>query len=133
MPFPICADHALTVYRRMQQIVTEVRQDPRAYPDVVAAAVEGVREQHNSPAHRVYYVRVGALIKIGTTKQLRQRLGSYPPGSELLAVERGGEQTESRRHAQFDHLLAERKEWFHPGADLMGHIADLADRNRQLM
>jgi hypothetical protein len=73
----------------------------------------------------VYYVRIGDLIKVGMTAQLKQRLGNYPPGSELLATELGGEALETRRLNQFRHLLAHRKEWFHPGEDLMAHIATL--------
>jgi hypothetical protein len=126
MPFAICAQHAVLLYRRMQEMVTEVQVNHRDFPDIHAAAVEGVHERGNTSSHQVYYVQVGPLIKIGVTKQLRQRLAKYPPGSELLAVEQGGEDMEGRRHRQFCHLLAERKEWFHPGADLMDHIAKLA-------
>lgn len=126
MPFAICAPHALELYRRMHELVTDVRENHRAYPDIHAAVVEGVRERKNTRRHQVYYVRVGELIKIGVTKDLRQRLTHYPPGSQLLAVERGGEDLESRRHAQFRHLLADRKEWFHPGAELLAHVEKLA-------
>lgn len=125
MPFPICAKHALQLYRRMRDMVEDTTVRKTMTPQTVDTLVAGWREEGNSKHHRVYYVRVGGLIKIGVTKQLKQRVASYPPGSELLAVERGGTHLEVSRHHQFRHLLAERKEWFHPGADLLDHIARL--------
>lgn len=131
-PFPICSRHAAQLYSWMHGMVTEVRGNHHEYPELHNAVVQDVADaayaKANTKRHQVYYVRVGELIKVGTTGQLRQRLSSYPPTSELLAVEPGGEELESRRHAQFRHLLAHRKEWFHPGTDLMDHIAALAQR-----
>jgi hypothetical protein len=128
-PFPICAHHAIKLYRWMNDMVTEVKSDHRKYADVFADAVEHVRDANharaNTVTHKVYYVRVGDLIKIGMTRNLRTRIASYPPGSELLATERGGEALEAQRLRQFRHLLAQRNEWFHPGEDLMAHIATL--------
>lgn len=129
MPFPICAPHALELYRRMHEMVTEARANPRDHLETHAKVVSQYHDERyakaNSPSHQVYYVQIGERIKIGTTKDLRQRLSAYPPGSQLLAVEKGGEDLESRRLQQFRHLLADRKEWFHPGPDLLDHIARL--------
>lgn len=132
MPFGICARHAITLYRRMHEMVTEVRGKHHEYPDLHAAVVQDVADaayaKANTRQHQVYYVRIGELIKIGTSRNLEARVSSYPPGSELLAVERGGGDIERQRHHQFRHLLAERKEWFHPGPDLLDHIAALNKR-----
>jgi hypothetical protein len=85
-------------------------------------------------AHReaglVYYIRVGKFIKIGTSKDVDKRLKSYPPGAKLLATEPGGYQREAERHAQFAAHLAERKEWFTPGPELMTHIKNLQRHTR---
>lgn len=97
----------------------------REYPELHDAVAEAVRDERLALRHSVYYVRVGDLIKIGKTTQLRQRLLNYPPGSELLAVEYGSGDIEAMRLHQFRHLLAERKEWFRPGEDLLAHIATL--------
>lgn len=130
MPFAICASHALRLYRRMREMLEEVQGKHHEHPDLYDAMVQQVVDQNhardNAPLHRVYYVRVGNLIKIGTTGNLRQRLNAYPPGSELLASEPGGTDLEARRHRQFRHLLAARNEWFRPGGDLMDHIAALS-------
>lgn len=126
MPFPICADHALRLFRRMQSMIQEAKDSGLAIPGLIDNLLEQDRARANTPQHRVYYLRVGELIKIGTTKRnLKDRIAAYPPNSALLAVERGGEELEARRHRQFHHLLAERKEWFRPGAELMEHIAGL--------
>jgi hypothetical protein len=84
----------------------------------------------NSPDHQVYYVKVGNLIKIGTTDNVTRRMHGYPPDAQLLAVEPGGTAVETSRLRQFDHLLAHRKEWFHPGADLLDHIETVRSRSK---
>lgn len=131
-PFPICGNHAVELYRWMQGMVSDVMDNYREHLDVHAAMVQGVADQEyakaNTRQHRVYYVRVGDLIKIGMTARLRQRLNAYPPDAQLLAVEPGGEALEGQRHHQFRHLLAHRKEWFRPGPDLMDHIAKVSER-----
>jgi hypothetical protein len=115
----------------MHGMVTEVMQNHRAHPEIHNAVVRQVDAKReaaaNTAEHQVYYVRVGDLIKIGVTRNLKLRLNSYPPGSKLLAVEPGGEAKEAERHRQFRHLLAARNEWFRPGADLMLHIAYVRD------
>jgi hypothetical protein len=134
-PFPICARHATLLYRWMHGMVTEVMDNHHDYPDIhnamVGEVADAAHAKVNTRQHKVYYVRVGDLIKVGTTSQLDKRMHAYPPDSVLLAVEPGGEEVEGRRHRQFRHLLAHRKEWFHPGADLLAHIAALpADQVR---
>ena len=126
MPFPICAEHALQLYRRMQDMVEDTTVRKLMTVQTADNILAHHRAKTNSEQHRVYYVRVGDLIKIGTTrKALSDRLAAYPPNAELLAVERGGTDVEAKRHHQFRHLLAMRKEWFHPAADLLDHIARL--------
>jgi len=129
-PFPICPRHAAQLYGWMQGMVAEVQGKHREYPELYAAVVQDVADDQyakaNTRRHQIYYVRIGELIKIGTTANLQRRISQYPPNSELLAQEPGGEDMESRRHAQFRHLLTHRKEWFRPGPDLMDHIAKLS-------
>jgi hypothetical protein len=128
-PFPICKRHAIELFRWMQDMVTEVQTNHRQHLAIHEAAVDQVvaanHARLNTRQHQIYYVRVGDRIKIGMTSQLTKRLAAYPPGSELLATEPGGEDVETERLRQFRHLLADRKEWFHPGEDLLAHIASL--------
>ncbi|MCK8477215.1 GIY-YIG nuclease family protein [Microbacterium aurugineum] len=76
----------------------------------------------------VYYMRINGRIKIGYTTNLRQRSRSYPPGTELLAVEPGTPELEKRRHDQFSRSLAQGREWFAESEALTVHIAKLAEQ-----
>lgn len=69
---------------------------------------------------RVYYVRCGHLIKIGTTMDLGERFRQIRP-NEVLALELGGQDLETRRHREFAQLRAS-GEYFHPGAALQHHV-----------
>jgi hypothetical protein len=74
-------------------------------------------------AWKVYYVRCGHLIKIGYTADLGQRFTTIRP-NEVLALEPGGQDVETRRHRQFAELRAS-GEYFHPGPALQSHIVGL--------
>lgn len=75
----------------------------------------------------VYYLRVGHLVKIGTTGDLVSRLRSYPPGTAVLATEPGSYPEEKRRLRQFAADRSDRAEWFRPSAALIEHINSLRD------
>lgn len=81
----------------------------------------------------VYFVRRGALVKIGTTGGLRQRVGQLNSGScvldgmdcdepvDILAVMPGGRPVERSLHALFASLRYE-QEWFHLEEPLVSFI-----------
>lgn len=121
------------------------------HPDLIAKAIEKGRRDHEyeqslvpfrpadfrSRAGRaadeprestVYYLRVGRLVKIGTTVNLTERIRSYPPDATLLATEPGGYEVERGRHRQFAASLEARNEWFAPTADLIEHINALREQ-----
>jgi hypothetical protein len=85
---------------------------------LVLAATGTTSEVRRKPV--VYYIRFGGRIKIGTTVSLPSRLSSIPC-DEVLAIEPGGGDIETRRHTQFAeyHITGE---WFRPGLELMRHI-----------
>lgn len=68
----------------------------------------------------VYYMKMGDLVKIGTSTNIAGRLEALRP-ERLLAVEMGGHQIEAQRHRQF---AADRNhgEWFRASADLATHM-----------
>ncbi|MFD1713756.1 GIY-YIG nuclease family protein [Amnibacterium flavum] len=79
------------------------------------------------PAPRVdvvYYIRFDDRIKIGTTANPRQRLGTLWH-EELLAFERGDRLVERRRHEQFAEHRLGRSEWFSINAPLTAHVDEL--------
>lgn len=129
MPFPICGRHASSLYRHVARIMGQLSDDPvfRAswFLDHVERSDQEKADAYAARDWRVYYLQVGDLIKIGYSGDLKARLNQYPPGRRLLATEPGDAGVEARRHHQFKHLLAARKEWFNPGPDLLAHIRDL--------
>jgi hypothetical protein len=72
----------------------------------------------------VYYVQFRDLIKIGTTRNMRSRMGSVP-NERVMATEPGGRSLEQRRHLEFKHCRVQ-GEWF-KGDDekLLAHIESL--------
>lgn len=133
-PFPICLRHAGEVLSFLRfRLDEEVRNDGDRLGRA-ADLLDRVASPHRAfppRAGRVYYVQVGPLIKIGFTERLTARINGYPPNSVLLAAEPGDFELETRRHEQFRHLLAERREWFRPGLDLIAHINGLRKISRQ--
>jgi len=83
---------------------------------------KGPREAGDLPGI-VYYIRIGHLVKIGTTIDPANRFTDLRP-NEILAYEPGGEILEHQRHTQFKALRA-RGEYFHPGKLLQEHILHL--------
>lgn len=73
----------------------------------------------------VYYIRLGAQVKIGTSANPRRRVSSLPH-DEVLALERGDRMLEQRRHREFAAHRIPRTEWFHENDELSAHIAELA-------
>lgn len=76
----------------------------------------------------VYYIRFGDRIKIGTSTNLPNRLGSLPY-DELLAIEPGNVEREHSRHAQFRaHRVVGQQEWFHVTPEILGHASALREK-----
>jgi len=73
----------------------------------------------------IYYVRIGNLIKIGTSMALATRFRAIRP-NEVLALVPGGEQRENELHWEFAHLRVN-GEYFHPGAALQKHVLALRE------
>jgi excisionase family DNA binding protein len=102
------------------QIEGEPEADPSA---VLRACLQRVAAESPIERPRVYYIRFGDRIKIGTTKCLTARLSDLPH-DEVLATEPGGRDVETRRHRQFAAQKI-RREWFRPDPVLLEHIAAL--------
>ncbi|MYS34914.1 T5orf172 domain-containing protein [Streptomyces sp. KhCrAH-43] len=77
----------------------------------------------------VYYIRRGAMVKIGTTVDLYRRMSALLP-EEVLAVERGSHAKEADLHRLFRSLrVPGQREWFYAGRELQAHIEEVLDRN----
>jgi hypothetical protein len=72
----------------------------------------------------VYYLRYRDRVKIGTTRNPRQRLSAIRH-EQLLAFEPGGRDVERRRHGEFAEFR-EGGEWFTADERLLAHAAALS-------
>lgn len=129
-------------FESIARILTDLR-DARVdlTPEVVRAAVALGRHYHQRaqtpppvPAQRVnelhkpvvYYIRIGNLIKIGTTSDMRQRMLKLKP-EEILAAEPGSYELERKRHQQFARHRSH-GEYFLPARELTDHIQAIRRR-----
>ena len=80
---------------------------------------------------RVYFVRMGALIKIGYTAALKQRMAALkdimPFAIELLHSIPGDRFAEAYYHSRFAHLRM-KGEWFQIAPELLDHIKELREQ-----
>lgn len=74
----------------------------------------------------VYYIRVGALVKIGYTKDLPGRIRHYKRDEcQLLAWRTGGTLGMERAiHHRLWRSLAKGNEWFIPSVEVMAEVRD---------
>jgi len=98
----------------------QAKDDARAEEREAAIATKGGR---HDPI--VYYMRMGDLVKVGTTVNIGQRWTNIQP-EEVLAIEPGDETLELLRHRQFA-LSHSHGEWFHLAEPMLAHVAMLHD------
>lgn len=127
----ICWEHGYDIWRQFsdaeanRQTITEHKLNREL--DAMRRARRAAAEQESrviTPGW-IYYARIDQRIKIGYSADVRERMRAYPPGAELLAVHPGTVTLEREMHARFRSALAGGREWFHPVADLLGHIDDV--------
>lgn len=121
-------DIAASFARAQDAAFAEDRQ--RSEDEQRRRRVIGALTQYNV----VYYVRVRPeVIKIGTTRHLRSRMGALRVlPTDVLAAEPGTRQLEATRHRQFAHLQTGAfREDFTEADDLRAHIAAIVDQHGQ--
>ncbi|MFD6421050.1 GIY-YIG nuclease family protein [Streptomyces sp. NPDC060198] len=85
------------------------------------------KSARENPNGSIYYVRRGAMVKIGTTINLQARMAALLP-EEILAIEPGSHAKEAELHRQFRSLLVPgQREWFYAGPELQEHIEKVLD------
>lgn len=95
------------------------REESRQRTAVMAEAERLATEAKS----RVYYARLGNLVKIGYSIEVKKRMSQINP-EELLATEVGGPLAEKARHQQFAHLHYH-GEWFRFEGALVEHVQAL--------
>lgn len=128
-PFPICSHHLADIARFLNSVAPDAIEAlilaNRAFDGSLFRDPSARREQFRAV---VYYVRVGAVVKIGYTGRIGERMQGYPPHAVLLATEPGGLALEAQRHREYRASLAAGREWFHPSAALIEHINSLREQ-----
>lgn len=140
----MCQEHALLVWSIIDEQVresnltpegiqarrVEIREERAAARREANAEREPVKRSRKNVEGWVYYLQVGKHIKIGFASNLESRLRSYPPDTELLAVERGTMKVETERHREFAAIRAHGREWYWPKSWLMEHIRRVAENGK---
>lgn len=138
VPFPICKNHALELFRHMradtsltfewqlEQLQSALGASRADMPEVERRMTAMARAQSV-----VYYVRMrSGRIKIGFSTAMKNRVAALrvDPG-QVLATEPGGRDLERARHEQFADLRYDRWEEFRADERLMSHIARVREAN----
>jgi hypothetical protein len=118
---PLCDDHCLTVFSRMQALMNHYVDAPEDF-DMPRRAFP---EDEPRPSV-VYFLRFGDRIKIGYSANLTRRLQTIPHDEVLLTIP-GASTAEANLHRTFasDRITGE---WFHASPRLLAAIRDLTER-----
>lgn len=123
LPAPLCQYHAEEVHRIVEanrrHVMDEMR--PRVSPE--RNREEEMRKFKRATQSVVYYIQFGQGIKIGTTRNMQQRLSSFClTESSVLATEPGSYDLERSRHEFFKELRIGRSEVFTDSPKIRKHI-----------
>jgi hypothetical protein len=132
-PLRFCAEHqeqAATLLAhtageaKVRELEEGLQRSPETWSRRYGFGVTPV-PQNTKHAPLVYFARRERLIKIGWTANLTKRMKDLV--TRPLATEPGDIVRERQLHWRFEHLLADRREWFHPGPDLIAYINELRE------
>lgn len=77
----------------------------------------------------IYYIRLNGLIKVGWSRAINQRIASYGPQVEVLAIHAGTRADETNLHRQLKPARALGREWYEDGPILANFVADAVKRH----
>lgn len=137
VPFPICARHAVSLFRHMQGLtdaeVEALRPTPPSRPHVSPKT----RRERNKAiksllphgASVVYAVQFpDGIIKIGCTANLPKRLSFYAnQDGALIGFMLGELADEQAIHASLREHLARGREWYNPTPAVMSAVNDMRE------
>lgn len=139
---PVCSDCACTIatimHRPEQQRSTQLELEAMTLRATIRRQTQELRELRtpSDATHRtdqdravegvIYYLRVGAYIKVGWTSDLEKRMRAYSPDSVLLATEPGTRKDEAKRHRLLAVHRTHGREWYAMTPSVMHHIEQVA-------
>jgi len=119
------SDHSYV--RRLDIDIAEMQIDPSTSDNdaLLASRVAIHRAKQAKGTPLVYFIRLGAYMKIGTSVDVRSRIGSLSlADGNLLAVIPGSYDVEREMHQRFARLRSF-KEWFYFQDELKAYVAEL--------
>jgi hypothetical protein len=129
----VCGKHAMEIHQQVSAMLTATRDAVKGTPSPSATEARAkVKKEVDQACAMVYYVRFGALIKIGTSTRLADRIATLKtaqPDFELLAAEPGSFRLERKRHTQFETERVPGSELFQPSTRLNAHIQAVRDEH----
>ena len=124
-------DEAIMRQAKLEDDVEDIRaqQDEALIEEWRKAfeAEERLAKSKTRPGH-ICYLQVGALIKIGFSSTLDERLRAYPPDSKVLATHPGTPELEQVIHRKFFNHLSHGREWFTPSPEIDRHIQEVREQ-----
>lgn len=134
---PLCFAHAIQIRDHMIDLEDEMKESHRLAArrnrefleaERREVAERELRESKGAEPGWIYYLHVGEYIKIGYSTDVKRRIRAYPPGSQLLAVHPGTPVLEKALHEDYKGLLAQGREWFRPGPELLEHCESVVSQ-----
>lgn len=120
--------HTSTPDEDMVKMAIRLGRARHARMQAGAEPPRGAPARESTNGH-VYYVRRGAMVKIGTTTDLYRRMSALLP-EEVLAIEPGSHAREHELHRQFAVFrVPGQREWFHASRQIQEHVEQVLDRH----
>ena len=136
-PFPVCAKHALKLYRHLADLTEEERAEMAPRAATAAPETLGLRRHQNKAIRLlqgadpvVYAVRFPSegVIKIGCSGNLAQRLGNYrSSGGGLVGFMPGDYALEQEIHRTLREHRARGRELYHSVPAVIAIVNEMRD------
>lgn len=130
MELPICYTHSAVIWTelvhhhiRRDQFIDEIvevnaRLSERLAREKVQEKAEFLARQDGD----IYFIRLNGLVKVGWSRDLRQRVRSYGASAELLVSYPATRDDETYLHRQLRPALAKGREWYEDGPVVQAFI-----------
>lgn len=128
-PVNMCMNHIMQVGSFWNEMKPTTKTKSPKFTEAQIGRKQVGYEAHDTAV--VYYIIHGNRIKIGTSRNWRERLRQLPC-DRVLALEPGTEGVEGQRHLQFDSTRIEGTEWFSESDALWDHVMKLSDEHPEL-
>lgn len=136
VPLSVCLDHAYQIWEMVERndadpFFREVLATAIAKRDALRAALRDADQAEtrkffaapDAPGE-IYYVRLGGLIKVGWSSDLRARIRSYGPDAALLVHYEATRTDETNLHRNLAPSRAKGREWYHDDAIIRAFISN---------